>query len=350
MPVETKGIVTIAVEDDAILMMYGTLKRDREGKWVDHEYLPANVIERSPAAPDGNSDDWREIDPEVIFDHFAKFVNECLNADPPRAVDAIGLSIFGNVSIDGTIVTNITNRQTGRDPRYQRNFEMEMRKRIPGLSTGCKFVLRNDATAAAHGELHMGKGKARSNAFAYVWLGRGVNCGVIIDGQSWLGLMHPEVGHTMPRLHPDDDVYIESTKDTEFPCCVIHRDCLLALASSRSIQERLFVHKIEQSKVVEIYSYYVAQLCLSITLTIAPARIVLGGMVLRREILPSVDVLEEVKSQFVKMLGGFPSYTQIAEKNLQDYVSLSDLDDTASMIGIVEAVKAQMNLFTESSQ
>lgn len=58
--------------------------------------------------------------------------------------------------------------------------------------------------------------------------------------------------------------------------CPFHRDCLEGMISNKSISKRTGVdftklHEIEDvDKIWEIIGYYLAQLCLNITLTVSP--------------------------------------------------------------------------------
>ncbi len=80
--------------------------------------------------------------------------------------------------------------------------------------------------AAALSEHRWGAGQAWET-FCYLTIGTGIGGGAIANGQLIHGLIHPETGHLLLPLHPDDPI--------ERGVCPFHPNCLEGLASGPSI-------------------------------------------------------------------------------------------------------------------
>lgn len=330
---EPKGIVSIAVEDDGILMMHSIVKWD--GKmWQFEKDTDIEALTRSLDEPDGSDTDYRERKPSLIIEKICHYLEECYQDPVRQKIDCVGVSIFGNVDVHSGSVRYKFDRKGDNNDEYIVQLREEIQRRIPSANI-TNVVVRNDATAAAHGESIYTSDELLREAFVYVWLGRGTNAGIVLSKEPHLGFMHPEVGHTFPRLHPLDESkgFVQYLRATDNPRCVSHRDCLLGLIAWRSIRERLFPpFNMSQSDVTNIVGYYVAQLCINLMVTICPARIVLGGSVVRSQLLKPNDLLEEVVAEVNKLLKGFPSYTKASD--LKKLIGLAQLGDQSSLEGI----------------
>lgn len=87
--------------------------------------------------------------------------------------------------------------------------------------------------------------------------------------------MHPEVGHIFVKRNAKDNLAGE---------CEYHKDCLEGMVRISSLTKRCNLedhNKIpslpDNDPVWEIIGDYLAQLCLSLTLTVSPNVIVFGG-------------------------------------------------------------------------
>ncbi len=95
---------------------------------------------------------------------------------------------FGSFDKIGIAVPGLINRQTKRVafstfiPEHEKpDFFGEMEAK-----TGLKFLVENDANAAAYGEFLIGAGSGSRNMF-YATLGTGVGGAIILDGKIWHG-------------------------------------------------------------------------------------------------------------------------------------------------------------------
>src|SRR5690606_31538952 len=109
-----------------------------------------------------------------------------------------------------------------------------------------------DVNAAAYGEYKLGNGRG-SDSVLYLTVGTGIGGGLVINGKIIDGIGHPEMGHILVRLHPEDSFQ---------GVCPYHGNCLEGLASGKSIETRYKKKGYElehEDKVWEIEAYYLAE-------------------------------------------------------------------------------------------
>ena len=88
--------------------------------------------------------------------------------------------------------------------------------------------------------------------------------------------------------------------------CPFHKNCLEGMTANRSISERTKVdfiklHEIEDNdKIWDIIGFYLAQLCLNITLTVSPEKIIIGGGIMNRKIL-----YDSIRKHFITLLAKY---------------------------------------------
>ena len=88
--------------------------------------------------------------------------------------------------------------------------------------------------------------------------------------------------------------------------------------SNRSISERTKVefiklHEIEDNdQIWDIIGFYLAQLCLNVTLTVSPECIIIGGGIMNRKIL-----YESIRRHFVVLLGGYVEHPLLRGEKLK---------------------------------
>ena len=170
-------------------------------------------------------------------------------------------------------------------------------------SFGCPLALETDVNAAAVAE---GEHGALDGAdHAYITVGTGVGVGLVVAGRPLHGIGHPEAGHVLVRQRADDT----------FPgTCVAHGACLEGLISGPSLEARLGLPLAEvgpDHPCWDLAGDYLAQLCMTLVLTVAPARIVLGGGVGQRP-----ELLSAASRHLLRHLAGY----------LDRYRSLADIE------------------------
>jgi fructokinase len=309
-------MIACAVEDDAIWVTDVDFANDA-GSWqVVKASEPSLFFERE-FDPLSLNDDQHTIDMEGLINRLAGMINGL-----PRPVHVVGFSTFGNVHIEtGNILFRPMERERNLIPTC-------FPRRIEDLTAIPKdrVIVANDATAAAIGEWKFGFGKDTTE-FAYVWAGRGVNVGLVLNGLPWRGRLHPEAGHILVRRHEND---LEQAG-----VCPDHDGCVLGLTCLRAINRRL--SHIDIAGASDLLGYYYAQLCLDVSLTVAPERIALGGLLMERYALP--ELLENTRRHFREIKGEYPTYVR---QEAADFIGAGSTP-CASLWGLVEMGRQRLN-------
>lgn len=329
-----KGIVAIAVEDDAVLLTYA-LVDPSDAEWSSAEVAGRTAIPRTQYSPGNQHEDLRVAEPESVIGLAVQYVDQLRQRG--QRVDAIGLSIFGTVNRDTNVWSHIPNRGDGAGKTMTIDFRREL-----GARTSVRAVyVDNDATAAALGEQKWGAGKYHNDAFAYIWAGRGVNVGLVMGSESWEGFMHPEMGHMYPQIHDDDADYVarcRDERDTD-PRCIIHHTCLMALTSYRAVQARLDMD-MTPKLVANIQAYYIAQLCHTLTVTLSIGRIAVGGYLFRSGLLRQHDLLGAIQVHWEELRGPYGVYVQ--SQDAKSYIVEAKCGLDASLLGVLEGVRVKL--------
>ncbi|HJS90682.1 MAG TPA: ROK family protein [Steroidobacteraceae bacterium] len=203
------------------------------------------------------------------------------------ALAGIGIAAFGPVDLD---------------PR-SRSFGRLLATPKPGWSgvslaeplqrLGCPLAIDTDVNAAALAEARVGAGLGR-RSLAYVTVGTGIGGGVVFDGRSMKGLLHPEMGHILVR---------RDARDAFTGTCPFHADCLEGLASGPALLSR-WGSPVESWPAthpgLEIAGGYLGQLAATIALMLSCERIVFGGGV-----MSSGRLLPFIRRAAARQLNGY---------------------------------------------
>jgi fructokinase len=148
---------------------------------------------------------------------------------------------------------------------------------------GIPVVVDSDVNAAAIAEQAMGAGEG-SPSVAYVTVGTGIGAGLVINGKSLTGVMHPEAGHLPLVRLPGDD-----TPST----CPFHTSCAEGLISGPALKQRLGQGRklSDDPAVIDLATQYLGQLAASLVLAWSPHRIVWGGgAIADASLTPGIEV------------------------------------------------------------
>ena len=185
-------------------------------------------------------------------------------------LDAIGVGSFGPIDVNKKSKTYGYITTTPKLAWANYNFVGALKDRynIPiGWTT--------DVNAAALGELKKGAAVGLQSCI-YLTVGTGIGGGAMINGQFLEGYGHPEMGHILIRMHPNDQFK---------GICPYHKNCLEGVASGPAIEDRWgkkAYELVDNEEVWKIEAFYLAQALMTYTLTINPERIVLGGGVMKQ--------------------------------------------------------------------
>ncbi len=188
---------------------------------------------------------------------------------------------------------------------------------------GCPVAIDTDVNAAALAEARYGAGQDCSS-LTYVTVGTGIGGGVVVDGRSLQGMLHPEMGHI--RVQRD-------SRDSEFAgVCPFHGDCLEGLASGPAILARwgASLDQLASDHVAhEIIGNYLGQLAATITLMLSTERIVFGGGVMQCQTL-----FPHIRRSASAMLNGYLPMERLANWSDQ-YIVAPGLADQSGRKGAI---------------
>ena len=195
-------------------------------------------------------------------------VSACLDeAAGGRPFAAIGLASFGPLVVDPASADYGRMLPTPKPGWAGFNLRRGLADRF-----GAPVVADTDVNAAALAEAQNGAGQGVA-AVAYVTIGTGIGGGLVADGRSLHGALHPEIGHL--RLH-------RVVGDAGPSACPFHDDCAEGLASGPAIQLRLRPGERPRDRpdLLPLIAAYLAELCHALALSWAPGCIVFGGGVM----------------------------------------------------------------------
>lgn len=197
--------------------------------------------------------------------------------------DALGIASFGPLDLDPHSVTYGSITSTPK-PGWAFtpivNVLAESFKGPIGFDT--------DVNAAALAEATLGAGVG-CDPVVYLTVGTGIGAGLVVNGKPVHGLLHPEFGHILLRSHPEDPFR---------GVCPYHDHCLEGLASGPSLIARWgqdVAHLPIDHPAWAIESYYLAQACSVLLMTVSPQRIILGGGVMHQKHLYPM-ITQQVRS------------------------------------------------------
>jgi fructokinase len=231
-----------------------------------------------------------------------------------RAIDALGIGSFGPVEINprsahyGQILKT---PKPGWSQCDLRGYFVDALRIPVGFET--------DVNVAMLAEQQLGAAQGKDTA-VYVTIGTGIGGGVWLGGKLLQGASHPELGHMFVQKHPDDD--FEGV-------CPFHGSCLEGLASGPAIAKRWKIPAQQLPKdhpAWPLQAYYLAQMCVNITLCYSPEVIALGGGVATQQ-----QMLPMIRRAFAEQINGYCNPAIL--ENLDHYIVRSALGGNAGQIG-----------------
>lgn len=242
--------------------------------------------------------------PEETLSHVFEFFDQF-------KLDSIGIGSFGPIDVNKKSATYGYVTTTPKVAWTNFDFLGAVKKRyeIPvGWTT--------DVNAAALGELKKGAAIGLDSC-VYLTVGTGIGGGAVVNGKLLAGYGHPEMGHMLVRLHPDESYG---------GFCPYHGNCLEGIAAGPAIEGRYGVKGHELADKIEVWqmeAYYLAQALMNYTLILSPERIVLGGGVMKQ-----TQLFQLVRQEFEKLMNG---YVQLPP--LEEYIVPPALGDNAGITG-----------------
>ena len=207
-------------------------------------------------------------EPIMTFADIERFFKE--NAQ--GTIKALGIGSFGPLDLDpaspyyGSLTTTPKTQWCGINMVQKLNTML-----------GVPVSIDTDVNCAALGEAVAGNAVGL-DSFCYITVGTGIGVGIFVNGRPLAGTNHAEVGHIRIPRHPLDSQFAGT--------CPFHGDCIEGLACGPSIKARWSEEPAgmpEEHPAWEIEADYVASLCVNLTYTVRPQRIILGGGVFQND-------------------------------------------------------------------
>jgi fructokinase len=168
-----------------------------------------------------------------------------------------------------------------------------------------------DVNAAALAETEWGAARGLPSCL-YLTVGTGIGGGAIFNGAPLHGVMHPEMGH------------IRIPSDGRPGVCPFHGDCLEGLASGPAIAARWGRPAEELPAGYPAWdeeARYLALAVANFALTLGPAKVILGGGVMRQ-----LQLFPLIRAEFAKVMN---NYLPVPD----DYIVPPGLGDRAGVLG-----------------
>jgi hypothetical protein len=177
---------------------------------------------------------------------------------------------------------------------------------------GTYLTVRNDAAAKAIAEWRL-FGDKNLVPFVYVLIHSGMNAGVVsYGGNEYRNALHPEFGHVRPSRHPDDKLI-----DAAHSGCPVHDDCYEGICSGLRLERRYGTADLPKDhEAWDFMSYYTAQACLTLTMMLAPRKIIVGGC------FSNEYMLAKIVRHFDVLNNGYSSYTEMDDPRFISIASM----------------------------
>jgi fructokinase len=162
-----------------------------------------------------------------------------------------------------------------------------------------------DVNAALLGEARWGAARGIEDA-VYLTIGTGIGGGAMASGRLIHGTSHPEMGHI--RIPHD------TSNDLFTGCCPYHGDCLEGLASGPAIHARWKTAPKDlppDHQAWALEAHYLALAVASVAFTLAPARVILGGGVMRQ-----AQLFPWIRSEVARLFNGYAAMPDIVPPEL----------------------------------
>lgn len=187
---------------------------------------------------------------------------------------------------------------------------------------GVPIAFDTDVAGAALAEGRWGAARGCAT-HVYLTIGTGIGAGVVVDGRPVHGLIHPEAGHIRVR-RVAGDVFAGT--------CPFHGDCIEGLAAGPAIAARAGAPAdtlAADHPVWDAVAADLAELMMTLILTVSPERIVIGGGVGCGQ----PHLIPRIRERTAEILAGYlPSLTRTA---LDALIVPPALGDEAGPLGAV---------------
>jgi fructokinase len=300
---------------------------------IDSYHEPPTIVHRTQIS---------SRQPSETLDACAAFLRQ---HKPTHGYTALGIATFGPVGVkleDPATYGRILPQSPKAEWRNV-DFLTPLQTACQGGSEPLYVQVETDVNAPAMAEMewyHQHHHNKRISSVAYITVGTGVGVGLVVNGTTVHGIMHPEGGHVPICPLPNDIFSGYSWGRREGSSCPFHGHTTVeGMASSIALVERYAQHNgvavdtLDSETLLPslsdddpIWDHAVnalANLCVTLLLTLSIERIVLGGGIMQR---PSL--LAHIQQQTKVLLNGY-----LVLPDLADVIVTSAYGGDAGLVG-----------------
>lgn len=253
----------------------------------------------------------RTLDPKTTL-------KECLNFFKTAIAEgfapvSMGISSFGPIDVDPNSLTFGMILDTPKLGWAGINL-----KQYFETALSIPVNIDTDVNGALLAEMRWGQAKGVRSA-AYMTIGTGIGVGLFANGDLIGKPSHPEFGHIRVERHHEDQFFSG--------CCNFHEDCLEGLASAQAMTRRFGnPAELEKDHVAwDVAAFYLGQACHSISLTLRPDKIILGG-----GLMLAPQLIDKVRKEYAELINNYLGQTPSDIRNL---IVTPALGDDAGLYG-----------------
>lgn len=201
------------------------------------------------------------------------------------------------------------------------------------------FLFDTDVNAPALAEYKF-RNNPHISSSAYITCGTGVGVGLVINGKTVHGLMHPEGGHLLVQKLPND---------TFTGTCPFHGCCIEGMCSTGALSRRASViaanlpQLSDDHEIWDTCAYYLAQLCVSLILISSVEHISIGGGVLNRSIL-----YPKIRVYVLQILNEYIENESLQIPNIDNFISLPIWGGNTGLVGAAYLAKTAYESIIEN--
>lgn len=248
--------------------------------------------------------------PDITMPKMAEFFSG-------KGIAALGIACFGPVDLNRNSKTYGYITTTPKLAWKHYDICGYFRKEL-GVPVG----FDTDVNGSMLGEATWGCARGLDTAI-YITVGTGIGVGVLAGGNLLHGMQHPEGGHILMPVRPDDPYRGK---------CPYHGTCLEGMASGPAIEERWGApgkDLADRDEVWDLEAYYLAHALTTYIMILSPQKIILGGGVMHQ-----TQLMDRIRSYVKDMIAGYLVTKELDD--LEHYIVLPTLDDNQGILGALK--------------
>ena len=245
-------------------------------------------------------------------------------------IAALGIASFGPLDLEPNSPTYGRITRTPKPGWSGADVLGALREALPGVPS----AIDTDVNGAAVGERRWGAAQGIDDLI-YVTIGTGIGAGVVVNGRTVKGLIHPEAGHLKLKREPGDDFA---------GMCPFHGDCWEGLCSGPAMLARTDTPANDlpaDSEAWGLFARYTGQALLNLSLVTSPRRLVLGGGMAKGGRLGRERLFGMIRDEVRRAANGYIASPLFGER-IGEYIVPPGLGDDAGVCGAMAMAFGQI--------